>query len=227
MKLTTGLRIGVLVTFVCLFGMFNQPAQAGHSCEDYPYSDGDITAVKTPDGPKILATAAVSVDFDDTDEVLDAKKEARIAAKAAIVKFFEVEIKESTDTTTLINKRVKITKGPKGALKSGEKEKIKTTIKKLSENAGGLLRGVVPLSSCYTKGKMVMVSVGLKPETVKAAESGTGMIKESIRATTKQPATAQSTDKKDAKPTVSGGQYKTRTKGPDSHSKGLKKLKDF
>ena len=35
--------------------------------------------------------------------------------------------------------------------------------------ATGLQRGVVPLGSCYTPGKFVRVTVGVKPETVLAA----------------------------------------------------------
>ena len=39
----------------------------------------------------------------------------------------------------------------------------------MSLTAAGLQRGVVPLGSCYTPGKFVRVTVGVKPETLLAA----------------------------------------------------------
>jgi hypothetical protein len=60
-----------------------------------------------------------------------------------------------------------ITINPDG--KKFDVEKTKTQLKEMSLAASGLQRGVVPLGSCYTPGKFVRVTVGVKPETVLAA----------------------------------------------------------
>jgi hypothetical protein len=42
-------------------------------------------------------------------------------------------------------------------------------VKLLQNSAKGLLRGVVKLGECYTKGREIRVSVGIKPETINQA----------------------------------------------------------
>ena len=66
-------------------------AYADDSCAAYPLEDG-MSAEQTPQGPKILSTASISVDFDDQGVVLDALREAELNAKAAISRFYNEEI---------------------------------------------------------------------------------------------------------------------------------------
>ena len=53
-----------------------------------------------------------------------------------------------------------------------------------------LLRGVITLGDCYTKGTEVRVTVGVKPESINAAEGLAGGGSANAGSGTKQPLTA-------------------------------------
>jgi len=143
----------------------------GASCDDYPYSDG-INIEDVSGGTKILATAAAAVSLDDPASVMDAKDEATLLAKAAISKFLNETI--SSDET--VNKAVNETKSMSGAGKEVQRKEVIERVMTLRNSSKSLLRGVVPLGDCYTKGQLVRVSVGIKPETIKSAGNLAGGI---------------------------------------------------
>jgi hypothetical protein len=149
----------------------------GAGCEDYPYSDG-INIEDVAGGTKILATATASVSFDDPDSIRDAKDEAVLLAKAQISKFLSETI--SSDEAVL--KAVNETKSMTGDGKDNARKEVIDRVKLLRNTSKALLRGVVQLGDCYTKGQEVRVSVGLKPETIKAAGNTAGSISESVAA---------------------------------------------
>jgi hypothetical protein len=190
-------------------------------CDNYPYSAGEIAYQETPAGPKILSTGAATVEFDDADEVNDARMEAELEAKNAISKFFNEELssKERIESSAL--QKITIVKGGDGQAKAASKDKVKATLRAISSNSRSLLRGVVKLAECYSKGKMVMVTVGLKPETIAAAEAGTKEIGESF---SRQPTTTRSSGQDTPGGAVSG---EGSSSGPDSYSKGMDKLDKF
>lgn len=190
-------------------------------CENYPYSAGEIAYQETAAGPKILSTGAATVEFDDVDEVNDARMEAELEAKGALSRFFNEEISSEERIETSAMKRITIVKGSGGQAKAASKDKVKHTLKILSSNSRSLLRGVVKLAECYDKGKMVMVSVGLKPETIAAAEAGTGAVGDSFA---RQPTTTRSSVQGSPGGAGGGGQPSS---GPDSYSKGVDKLERF
>lgn len=150
----------------------------GAGCEDYPYSEG-INIEDVAGGTKILATGEASVSFDDIDAVRDAKDEATLVAKAAISKF----LTETIAYDEAINKAVNETKSMSGAGKENQREEVINRVKSLRNSSKSLLRGVVPLADCYTKGQVVRVSVGLKPETIKTAGNLAGGISKSVGST--------------------------------------------
>ena len=150
----------------------------GAGCEDYPYSEG-INIEDVAGGTKILATGQASVSFDDIDAVRDAKDEATLVAKAAISKF----LTETIAYDEAINKAVNETKSMSRAGKENQREEVINRVKSLRNSSKSLLRGVVPLADCYTKGQFVRVSVGLKPETIKTAGNLAGGISKSVGST--------------------------------------------
>ena len=134
------------------------------SCDDYPYSDG-MNVEQVQDGDKIISTATAAVSFDDVDAIKDARDEATLEAKAAIAKF----LNEDIHTDEAINRAVSETKSMQGDRKETQRKQAVERLKKLRNSAQALLRGVVVLGDCYTKGKEYRVSVGVKPETIGAA----------------------------------------------------------
>ena len=135
------------------------------TCADYKYKGKQSKIEPTEKGLKIVTTAQASVLVDDTDLVEMALEEAEASARVAVQEFIKTEIDSRKDFS---NKSVQnITINPEG--KKFDVEKTKQQLKEMSLVATGLQRGVIPLGSCYTPGKFVRVTVGVKPETGLAA----------------------------------------------------------
>jgi hypothetical protein len=224
-----------LVVLSCVYGVALNVSAAG--CVDYPYMSGDISAEETPAGIKILATGGATVDIDDIDEVQDALMEAEMEAKATISHFLNEEISSDKSIESAATKKITMVKGASGSTKDIMKEKVKTTLKKISNNSKSMLRGVVKLASCYEKGEKVLVSVGLKPETIAIAEKGTGSINSSMirqpslnndhlrsenSSTSEEGQTTSNTGSTVKPPAGSYGMSK-----PDGFSKGLGRMSNF
>ncbi len=171
------IRNGTFLTAALMFSTtaFAQGAPSG--CADYPYTNG-MNVEMLDAGPKIIATASVGVSFDDVDAVNDARDEATLAAKAMIARFFA----ESVTSDEGIKKAVQETKSMQGDSKQASRTEAVDRIKVLTNSSKALLRGVLPLGDCYTPGKEMRVSVGLKPETIAAAGKAAGGINSSLSA---------------------------------------------
>lgn len=150
-------------------------ASFADDCSTYPLGPG-LTATTTQSGPKIVSTAVVSVDFDEQQEVLDATKRAELFAKGEISKFFSETIQTSESLDEALSSKITISGATDDAKKTAQKETLRTQLTSIKSNSSALLKGVVVLGSCYTTGKVVMVTVGIKPETVAAASDASAMI---------------------------------------------------
>lgn len=146
-------------------------AAAAQSCSDYPYTDG-INIEDGGEGLKILSTASVGVDFDDVDSIADARREATLIAKTEIQRFFS----ETVQVDERITQAIQVTKVMQGDDKAILREETKRTVKSLFSSSAGLLRGVLPLGECYTEGKELRITVGVKPETVAQAGRADEMV---------------------------------------------------
>lgn len=178
-------------------------------CEAYPYTDG-INIEAVPGGDKILATASAVVSFNDADSLKDAKDEATLLAKAEISKFLTETIKSDEMVTKAVNE----TKSMSGNTKAVERKETIERIKTLRNSSQALLRGVVVLGDCYTKGHEVRVSVGVKPETINAAGNLAGGISNSVA---NNPTPLPGATNAPA-PSVSPGGAPTPLQGVESHS---------
>jgi hypothetical protein len=134
------------------------------NCKAYPYSDGIDPEMMAQN--KYVATAAVSVSFDDVDAVKDARDEATLEAKATLSKFFKEEIKSDQ----VIEKLVLESKTMSGDGKQNVRNETIRRTKSLRNHTEGLLKGVMQIGDCYTKGTEVRVTVGVKEESILAAE---------------------------------------------------------
>ena len=166
----------ILLLFYIL-ALYPSNSSLAAGCDDYPFTQG-ISVEDVNGGTKIIATASVGVSFDDVDSMNDARDEATISAKALIAKFFQEAV--SSDET--INRAVNETKSMQGSSKSASRNETINRVKQLRNSSAALLRGVVPLGDCYTAGKEMRVSVGLKPETIAQAGKATQAIGQSISA---------------------------------------------
>ncbi|MGT2486604.1 hypothetical protein ACU4GA_12800 [Methylobacterium oryzae CBMB20] len=186
------------------------PCQAA-SCDDYPNTPG-INTEFVDGGVKIIATGTAPVSFDDHSAIADARDEATLLAKAEISKFLAEGIR--SDQT--LNRAVQETKSMQGDTKASARKEVVERLKQISSSSQALLKGVVPLGECYTKGQEFRVSVGVKPETIGMADSlAQGM----------SPSTARGAN---GVPTVGpqGGPSGQKLNGMDgfSRTEGLKKF---
>jgi len=157
------------------------------------------------------------VTFDDVDSVKDARDEATLEAKSLISEFMSEGIKSDQ----VINKVVQETKSMQGDSKVAARNEVTERLKRLASFSQALLRGVVPLGECYTKSKEFRASVGIKPETISAAENLAGGVSNSLA--NQPPAPGAATPTTAPSPPASTIQKST---GVDSYSdtQGLKKF---
>ena len=160
------MKISILPLFLISTLSLLIPAEANaETCADYKYKGKQSKIEPTEKGLKIVTTAQASVLADDTDLVEMALEEAEASARTAVQEFIKTEIDSRKNFS---NRAIQnITINPEG--KKFDVEKTKEQLKEMSLVATGLQRGVIPLGSCYTPGKFVRVTVGVKPETVLAA----------------------------------------------------------
>jgi hypothetical protein len=163
-------KLFVLYSALCSVSLMTVPALA-EGCDDYKLSDG-ISVTSTPNGPKIMSTSTVSVAMDDQAEVIDATNEASLVAKSQIAEFLNNTIQSDKSLNTAIETQIKIV----GDQKVVSKDTVKKQLVQIRSTSSALLKGAIQIGSCYTKGKMVMVTIGLKPETVGAASATQEMI---------------------------------------------------
>jgi hypothetical protein len=134
-------------------------------CSTYPLTDGLSVEATSSGGTKFMSTATATVLIDDTGEVIDALREAELYAKANISNFLNETIQNDQSLTKAVNTTVKIL----GDQKEITKEMVKTQLVSIRNSSQSLLKGVLKLGECYTKGEFVRVTVGLKPETIAMA----------------------------------------------------------
>ena len=191
------MKIGSLKILALTMLIINSGVTWSASCEGYPYSDGMNVESLGGDKFKILSTSSATVDFDDTDDIRDAREEATMQAKAQISQFVSETIKKDEDVTRVVDKM----KIEQGAEKTVNKKAVKQTLMHLANSTQELLRGIVPLGDCYTPLKEVWVTVGIKPETIDLAGNVAGKISQSISA---QPTSTHA-------PQKTGGDSSTNT----------------
>jgi hypothetical protein len=150
-------------------------AQASGSCNEFPFSNGlDFEAVTG--GTRILATASASVIADDVSAIDDAREEAEMKAKARIARFLTEEIASVAEINRLVNESSRI----KGDEREAVRTEMVTRASSLRNGSQALLRGVVMLGDCYTRAREVRVTVGLKPESIRAAGTAAESIGRSV-----------------------------------------------
>lgn len=139
-------------------------------CENYKFSQLGVKVIDTEEGPKIVSTGQATVIIDDIDEVKDAFDEAKLEAKAEIVKFYNDEtLQEECNSGENVIKNRSLTKNFEGESGSYNKTRIKETLCNTRTSTEGLLKGVVTVEQCYQKGEYVKLTIGISPKTLKQA----------------------------------------------------------
>ncbi len=97
-------------------------------------------------------------------------------AKSLISKFMSEDI----NSDEVVNRVVNESKISSAEGKSATREELVVRVKTLRNSSRALLRGAVTLGDCYTPGRELRVSVGIKSETIRSAERLSGSISGSL-----------------------------------------------
>ena len=134
--------------------------------------DGAAIFMK-PDGSfQILARGTGSYDFDDPDDINDARKEGTLKAKAALAKFMSEKLSTEEGFAEASKKVKSISSDGKTQTANVSKEQVKTSSQVIRNSAEKLLKGVITLKEqkVPTKGTagQIQVTVGVSSKTLQA-----------------------------------------------------------
>lgn len=138
------------------------------------HEDGRLKSVK--------ASAEVTLEFGDREDINLSKREAKMIAKAEIAKF----LKEKLGTMETLNKVTKtVTAKTKGQDSTATREQIKIQMVQIHNSADAYLKGVVTLLEDVNKDKnYVRVEVGMNEKTMAVADTMRRRINEDNSSTT-------------------------------------------
>lgn len=121
---------------------------------------------------KVISIGTGTYDFNDPDDILDARKEAERNAKAAIAKFFNESLATEESATAQMSKVKKMDSDGKTSTTSVSKNSAKETLSAIRSSSKKLLTGVVVLEDEKVpsgNGGTYRVMVGVSSTTIGAA----------------------------------------------------------
>lgn len=145
------------------------------SLQDIKESPDGATIKLFPDGGyQVIAVGTGVYDFNDPDDIKDARKEAEMRAKAAIAKFLKEDIATSEGMAEASKKVKSMSSDGENTSTSVSKESVKVAMESIKNSANALLTGVVVLQDAKvpTPGKdggTYKVMVGVSSKTVAGA----------------------------------------------------------
>tara|TARA_Y100001968_G_C19423514_1_gene753095 strand:+ start:1382 stop:2014 length:633 start_codon:yes stop_codon:yes gene_type:complete len=155
-----------MIIFSASLSFFTSQSVKAEGCSDYPYVAMETKFIPQGDGLfSLQVTQEASVRADSQSQKIRALKIAQLKGEQAISKFIkqELEGKESFSSASVEN----VVQNPNG--EDWEIEEAIELFESVSASSKNLIRGIVPLGSCYEPGKYVRVTIGIKPETIMAA----------------------------------------------------------
>ena len=170
----------MFLTGACLsFAVFG--FAAGQDIKDAP----DGASIKLfPDGAyQITAVGTGVYDFNDPDDIKDARKEAEMRAKAAIAKFLKEDIASSEGMEEASKKVKNVSSDGKTQTSNVSKTTVKTAMESIRSSASALLTGVVVLQDAKIpsgNGGTYKVMVGVSSKTTAAANAAANGITASL-----------------------------------------------
>ena len=163
------MRINMLATGICLI-FAGVAFAAGQDIKDAP--DGAAIKLFPDGGYQITAVGTGVYDFNDPDDIKDARKDAEMRAKAAIAKFLKEDISTSEGMEEASKKVKSVSSDGQTQSTSVSKASVKTAMESIRNSASALLTGVVVLQDAKIpsgNGGTYKVMVGVSSKTVVAA----------------------------------------------------------
>jgi len=153
--------------------------------------DGTSVQIAEDGSYKILAVGTGTFDFNDPDDINDARREALLHAKTSISKFLKEEIASNEAMDNMSKKAKNISSAGKIQTTNVSKESLKTTMESIKNSSSALLTGVVTLQEVKVPGAgeagSIKVLVGVSSVTMKAAGAVTKGVAENAPKTATVP----------------------------------------
>lgn len=159
--------------------LFIIPIAHAKNCEDWlneNYSDmtgvdiGIVWNESRTNWVQLFSTAYGTFDFNDRDDINAAKFEAKLMAKAELVKFMTEEINTVEGMSKVTTKRKNLSATADGTEVQVNNESIKKVTNNIVSNSSGLIKGILTLCEHVDKdNKEVQVIVGVSEKTINIA----------------------------------------------------------
>lgn len=135
-----------------------------------------VAIVRAEDGSwKIFARGTGTYDFNDPEEIRDAKAQAQLRAKAALSKFLKETITASNGMDKLSKKTKNLSKNGDVTTKSVNKEEITVMRESIASHSEAILTGVIVLTEEKvphgSEGGEIQVTLGQSSKTLEAAKA--------------------------------------------------------
>ena len=143
---------------------------AGQNIADAP--DGAAVKLFPDGGYQITAVGTGTYDFNDPDDIKDARSEAEKRAKATLAKFLKEDIASQEGLEEASKKVKNVSSDGETQTTSISKASVKTTLESIRSSASALLTGVVVLADAKVpsgSGGSYKVMVGVSSKTTAAA----------------------------------------------------------
>lgn len=140
--------------------------------KQFDQPDGAAIFLK-PDGSfQIFARGTGTYDFDDVDDINDARREATNKAKSALAKFMKEKLSTEEAFSSASKKVKSITSDGQTQTANVTKESVKTNSQLIKNSADALLKGVITLKEqkIPRKGSSgeIQITVGVSSKTLNA-----------------------------------------------------------
>ena len=160
------LKIISMLVFSASLSFFTPQNVKAEGCSDYPFVASESKFIPKGDGLFSLQTTQEQfVRADSNSQVQRARKIAELRGKKAVSDFVMQKIagQDSFDNKSIED----AVENPEGV--DWSIEEAGELFESISSSSENLIRGIITIGSCYEPGKHVLVTVGIKPETIAAA----------------------------------------------------------
>ena len=160
------LKVIPMLVFSASLSLFTAQTVKAEGCSDYPYVPMQTKFVPKADGTfSLQMTQEASVRADSQNQKNRALKIAQLRAEQSVSKFIKQELEgKDSFSNEAVEEAVENADGVDWNV-----EEAQTFIETVAASSKNLIRGIIPIGSCYEPGKYVRVTVGIKPETIAAA----------------------------------------------------------
>lgn len=146
--------------------------------------DGVAITLK-PDGTfQIFARGTGTYDFNDPDDIKDARRDGTMRAKANLAKFLKEKVSSSEGLTEVSKKSKSMTSDGQVQKVAVSKESVKIATEAIRNESDAILTGVITLKDQKVprgSGGEIQVTVGVSSKTLKAAQAAAQGINQSLQ----------------------------------------------